>query len=793
MFVIMVKLTNKLNVLTLFQILTAILLFFAPHISAADPLDNWHIRSSGGAKTVAYGNNTFVAVISTTNMLTSPDGLVWTPSTTAFDWESLEGITYCNSIFVTVGRYSIILISEDGQTWVDTTPSTYFVVLGDVTYGNGQFVVVGGYFDHAEHHAAILTSTNGFSWTKVLWPYMAEKHTRLTGITFGDNKFIAVSIYGDGGILASSNGINWTISNVGLTGLLSIAYGNSKFVAVGTNGTILTSPDGNVWTPRTSGVLYSLYKIVYSNNNFIAVGDSGTILTSPDGINWNIRNSGIQNNLRSITYGNNTFVAVGPDIILQSDPIISQFTLTISTIGNGDCTVTSNPSGIICGPDCSENYNEGTVVTLTAEPDGNSVFAGWSGGACTGTGTCVTTLNSDKTVIANFGQILNTLSLSKSGNGSVKVNSNLLSLPWSGQFPSGTNVQIEAVPDSGWSFTNWSGDYTGSTNPTTLNINGNKNITANFSQNCDYSLTININPTGSGTVTKNPDKNNYCNNEQVTLTANPNSGYTFSFWNGVDSSSGTTASINMNANRSVSANFNQQTLNGPDFTGSWTSLVQSCKGIKCKINGKCNIQNIGSESASSSVRFYLSDDGVYHEGDSFLKEAKTGTLKVGKSKSISLSYSLPSGISATDKYIIALIDADNTVMEANESNNIIIYGPILRANLTGMWTSLTQQCKGEKCKIKGALNIQNIGYQDAASFVNFYLSDDGAYDAGDMFLKKVSIGTLKVSKSKKMNLSYSFPSGVSAYGKYIIAVIDADNSVLEENEGDNNIIYGPLP
>jgi subtilase family serine protease len=76
--------------------------------------------------------------------------------------------------------------------------------------------------------------------------------------------------------------------------------------------------------------------------------------------------------------------------------------------------------------------------------------------------------------------------------------------------------------------------------------------------------------------------------------------------------------------------------------------------------------------------------------------------------------------------------------------------------------------------------------------VRFYLSDDAAYDAGDTFLKQISTGTLKVGKSKKMNLSYSLLSGVSAIDKYIIAVIDADNSVLEVNENDNNITYGPI-
>ena len=213
------------------------------------------------------------------------------------------------------------------------------------------------------------------------------------------------------------------------------------------------------------------------------------------------------------------------------------------------------------------------------------------------------------------------------------------------------------------------------------------------------------------------------------MTASPNENYSFSSWSGSGFEQWVDSTITMsNNNRTVTANFTQQTLYGPDFTGSWVSLVQSCKGSKCKIIGKLNIQNIGTESASSSVRFYLSDDGIYDGGDSSLKDIKTGTLKVGKSKSMSLSYSFPSGVSATDKYIIAVIDADNAVTETNESNNSMVYGPIPRSDLTGQWISLVQKCKSSKkginCRIKGSLNIQNVGYQDAASFVKFYLSDD---------------------------------------------------------------------
>ena len=75
--------------------------------------------------------------------------------------------------------------------------------------------------------------------------------------------------------------------------------------------------------------------------------------------------------------------------------------LTVLKAGNGSGIVTSVPSGITCGSDCSEVFLEGTVVTLTAEAVIDSNFEGWSG-ACTGTGTCIITMNTDTVVTASF-------------------------------------------------------------------------------------------------------------------------------------------------------------------------------------------------------------------------------------------------------------------------------------------------------------------------------------------------------------------------------------------------------
>ena len=59
-----------------------------------------------------------------------------------------------------------------------------------------------------------------------------------------------------------------------------------------------------------------------------------------------------------------------------------------------------------------------------------------------------------------------------------------------------------------------------------------------------------------------------------------------------------------------------------------------------------------------------------------MKQVATGTIKVGKSKTKTFSYTLPLEETASGEYIIAVIDADNTVAESNESNNYVVFGPI---------------------------------------------------------------------------------------------------------------------
>ncbi|MEA1053456.1 DUF1566 domain-containing protein, partial [Lamprobacter modestohalophilus] len=76
--------------------------------------------------------------------------------------------------------------------------------------------------------------------------------------------------------------------------------------------------------------------------------------------------------------------------------------LTVTLTGNGQGTVTSTPAGIDCGTDCSEVYQAGTEVTLTATPAAGSEFGGWSEPSCGTATTCTFTVYGGKTITATF-------------------------------------------------------------------------------------------------------------------------------------------------------------------------------------------------------------------------------------------------------------------------------------------------------------------------------------------------------------------------------------------------------
>lgn len=140
----------------------------------------------------------------------------------------------------------------------------------------------------------------------------------------------------------------------------------------------------------------------------------------------------------------------------------------------------------------------------------------------------------------------NTITSKIVGNGSVQKN------PAKDEYTCGESVSLLAQPNPGWSFASWSGDVTGTSNPTPLIIRGAQVITATFTQN-QYALSVHT--VGNGSVTISPEKASYVYNENVLLTAVPASGWRFTGWSGGATGTLNPLSVTITGNTSVTAHF----------------------------------------------------------------------------------------------------------------------------------------------------------------------------------------------------------------------------------------------
>lgn len=141
------------------------------------------------------------------------------------------------------------------------------------------------------------------------WRNPVPADVPLFGVCYGNGLFVAVGTAGT--VLVSPDGSNWAARESGtLAKLRDVTFGGGLFVAVGDDGAILTSTDTRTWARQTTSALADLYSVTYGNGLFVAVGDATFILSSPDGTHWTQRASGTLP-LLDVAYGNGLFVAVG--------------------------------------------------------------------------------------------------------------------------------------------------------------------------------------------------------------------------------------------------------------------------------------------------------------------------------------------------------------------------------------------------------------------------------------------------------------------------------------------------
>jgi len=302
--------------------------------------------------------------------------------------------------------------------------------------------------------------------------------------------------------------------------LTTTATGNGSFTELGIPN---PTEHGVVWSTAASPTIAD-YKTEQG-----AVTAAGAFTSSLTGLT--------PNTLYYVrAYATNAAGTAYGDEVTFNTALQTEYTLTINTIGSG--TVTKNPD--------QATYHDGVVVTLTATPAANWNFTGWSGDASGTANPVMITINGNKNVTATFMQNEYTLTVT-SAHGTVTKN------PDQATYHNGDVVTLGmTTTEPGWTFTGWTPALTNNT----VTISANTSVTANFTQN-EYNLSIAISPSGSGTVTKNPDQVTYHYGDVVTLTATPAADWNFTGWSGDASGTANPVTITMNGNKNVTATFMQ--------------------------------------------------------------------------------------------------------------------------------------------------------------------------------------------------------------------------------------------
>ena len=291
------------------------------------------------------------------------------------------------------------------------------------------------------------------------------------------------------------------------------------------SGSITANPPGNLYDEGNSVTL-------------TAIPDSGYEFSG-----WSGDLSGTNNPATVVMDSDKTVTATFTEIV------VPQFTISTNVLGSGSIAL-EPPGGV---------YNTGTVVTFTAIPETGFQFTTWSGDLNNNTNPQTLTIDSDKTITAVFtelppGQF--SLNTTISGSGSVALN------PPGGVYDAGTVVTLTAIPDSGFQFDTWSGDLSGSTNPDTIVVDSDKDVTAEFTEIPLPQYSLNLSTIGEGSVVLDPPGGIYDAGTVVTLTATPNSGYQFDGWSGDLSGTTNPATITMDTDKSITTNFIEQTGGG---------------------------------------------------------------------------------------------------------------------------------------------------------------------------------------------------------------------------------------
>ncbi len=268
----------------------------------------------------------------------------------------------------------------------------------------------------------------------------------------------------------------------------------------------------------------------------------------------------------------------------------------------------------------------------------------------------------------------------------------------------------------------------------------------------------------------------------VTLTPTPGATYVFGGWSGdADCADGV---VTMDADKTCTAAFNKK----PDLTVSVLTSPASA-GAGATITVTDTTKNLSGGPAfpgTSNTKIWLSTDAVLDAGDTLLGTRPVPSLNPLASSTGSTSVVIPSGKAPGSYFLIANADADGSVPESNEGNNVrtktfTVNGPDL--SVTAL-TAPTASGANRTISISDTTRNTTGASPAPASTTSYYLSTDSVWDGADIFFGSRAVPALASGAQNALTTNQTLPS-VASGNYFIIAKADGPLLVAESNEANN--------
>ncbi len=282
---------------------------------------------------------TLLLVVSTTPLrgLTTDDLLalaLQSPLPTATNLE--VAIAAAENTFVLAGDGGIILTTQDGgDHWSSVSAGTSNWTTG--AFGNGIAVMLGP--------STWATSSDLVTWESARFGSFFLPNA----VAFGNERFVAVGT--NGRVRISTDGMIWEAHDLPDPWSLStIVFADDRFVAA-SGSDILTSIDGETWTPLStiSSTLFAT-TLSHAHDLYTIGARHGILLTSPDAETWTTRETGVTYPIETVTWNDGLYVIKGSggNLLITDDWITFQ---SGSTGVSGQSAIAQDGEGhfIACG------------------------------------------------------------------------------------------------------------------------------------------------------------------------------------------------------------------------------------------------------------------------------------------------------------------------------------------------------------------------------------------------------------------------------------------------------------